>query len=823
MPTVAHTGGALKAKLNRGTELCAAFGDDKRKSSDRPTATLLDRRLAAHRLTHGKPLVPAPVASQARVRRPSKAGVVIRLSTVDGPSAADDVSRQHLMRRAATVGLLMRHCVNAGVAAIALAEPASGVAPAGRWLLIGVLLWSLLRAATRSQAYAVTLIDFGVTLVVCAGIPLLVSDPGFYLSNSAPQAIAGTAVVSLAVSLPAAVTLPMTVAIAATYAAGTAEVVGPEQVWSVLAVYYFALQWATASLIRAMLLHVAGTVDYARRAREAAQLAREVDEAVRGFEREQLALLHDTAASTLLMVGQGADLPPERLAAQARRDLEVLREGPWPPAPASADVVAALRTVAAHARTPTRLEGREKLLVDGEVAQAVTAATREALNNVDRHARATQARIIIGADSVSVLDDGVGFDQTYTARGHGIAESVSARMTRAGGSASVRSAPGAGTSVVLTWSPRPDAQTPPPVADPDGLIDRVRQIYATALTAYTIANLATTVPYGVALAGHPTAQTAVGILAGICALLALPALRGRPWLPVWLNLAILAGVMLTQMTLMPPEKIGTQADWAQAGIGWCVLLQVLPMRTRHGVAILTGFWLAAAAVEIWRHPTADALVNIGLGTASILGIQLFALMFDGLVRDAAADVHADVAAHRRLVVAERVARAVAEDNRRRYATLIANVVPLLQRLGDGEPVTESMQREARAESRRLRALFDQSKTFAHPVMRRLRPAIDAAEARGVDVTVDTGSDLPTLDGAAAAAVALPLNTVLSADISSAHVVLDTVGDSVSLSVVCRGVVDPPTLATAVTVQGGDVVVSDDMVWLIVERPRAATP
>lgn len=748
--------------------------------------------------------------------------MVIRLSTVDGPSAVDDVSRQHLMRRAATVGLLMRHCVTAGVAAIALAEPASGVAPAGRWLLIGVLLWSLLRAVTRSQAHAVTAIDFGITLVVCAGIPLLVSDPGFYLTNSAPQAIAGTAVVSFAVSLPPAVTLPMTVVIAATYAGGAAEVVGTDKVWSVLAVYYFALQWVTASLIRAMLLHVAGTVDGARRAREAAQLASEVDEAVRAFEREQLALLHDTAASTLLMVGQGADLPPELLAAQARRDLEVLREGPWPPTPAHVDVVGALRTAVAHARTPTRLEGREQLLVDGEVAQAVTAATREALNNVDRHARATQARIVIGDDSVSVLDDGVGFDQAY-ARGHGIAESVSARMTRAGGAASVRSSPGAGTSVVLSWSPRPDSQAPPPIADPDGLIDRIRLIYGRALTAYTVANLVTTVPYGVALAGHPTVQTALGIVAGICALLALPSLRGRPWIPVWLNLATLAGVMLTQMTLLAPEKIGTQADWAQGGIGWCVLLQVLPMRTRHGVAILTGFWLAAAAVEIWRYPTTNALVNIGLGTASILGVQLFALMFDGLMRDAAADVHADVSAHRRLVVVDRVARAVAEDNRRRYATLIANVVPLLQRLGDGEPVTESMRREARAESRRLRALFDQSKTFAHPVMRRLRPAIDAAEARGVDVTVDTGSDLPPLDDAAAAALAVPLDIVLSADISSAHVVLGVAGDSVSLSVVCRGVVGPPALAAAVTIQGGDVVITDDTVWLIVERPHAATP
>ena len=56
-----------------------------------------------------------------------------------------------------------------------------------------------------------------------------------------------------------------------------------------------------------------------------------------------------------------------------------------------------------------------------------------------------------------------------------------------------------------------------------------------------------------------------------------------------------------------------------------------------------------------------------------------------------------------------------------------------------------------------------------------------------------------------------------------HVVLGAMGDSVSLSVVCRGVGDPPALAAAATTQGGDVVVTDDSVWLIVELPRAATP
>jgi hypothetical protein len=43
------------------------------------------------------------------------------------------------------------------------------------------------------------------------------------------------------------------------------------------------------------------------------------DEEVRAFDREQLALLHDTVASTLLMVGRGVSLPAGRLAAQAYR------------------------------------------------------------------------------------------------------------------------------------------------------------------------------------------------------------------------------------------------------------------------------------------------------------------------------------------------------------------------------------------------------------------------------------------------------------------------------------------------------------------------
>ncbi|MGE2716259.1 sensor histidine kinase [Mycolicibacterium litorale] len=743
---------------------------------------------------------------------------------VIGIRAADDASQRHLLSRASTVGLLMRHCVNIGVALIALAEPGSGATAAGRVVLAGVLGWSLFRVATRSHGRATMTVDLGVTLAVCLAIPHLTQDPAFHLTNSAPQAIAGTAVVSFAVSLPAALTAPMTIAIAVAYAAGTAQVSGWGQVGSVLAVYYFALQWGTAAVIRGMLLRAATAVDRARRARETAETAREVEEAVRTFEREQLALLHDTAASTLLIVGQGTDLPPERLAAQARRDLELLSDGPWRGGSTPVELVGALRTATAFARTPTLFDGHGRLWVSGDIAQAVIAATREAMNNVDRHAHARRVRIVAADASIEIIDDGIGFDPAAAAAGHGLAESIAGRMVRVGGTAEVISAPGAGTTVALTWTAARPTAAPVQVEEREQSIDRMRVLYAWALTLYAVANLVTTVPYGISHAGHPVAQAVLAVVAGTCALLALPPARRRIPLPVWLGPVVLAAVMVVQMMLLAPEQLGTQADWTQGGIGWCVLPWVLQMSTRRAAGVLVGVWVLGGVLEICRHPIGDAVVNVGLGTASILGVQLFALVFDGLMRDAAAAIHADVTAHRGLVVSERIARAVAEDYRRRYARLVDNVVPLLQRLGDGEPVSESLRREARAESRRMRTLFDQSRVFDHPVMRRLRPVIDAADAEGIDVSVDLGGVLPPLGENAADELVEPLRTALSADQSGAHLVVSATHGAVTMSLVCRDVADPHALECALTALGGQVIVSGGTVWLIIDgegdRPRS---
>jgi hypothetical protein len=736
-------------------------------------------------------------------------------------SVVDDASQRHLLRRAATVGLLMRHSVNAGVAAVALAEPASDMHAEGRWLLGALFCWSLYRLASRSQRPPATAIDFGFTLAVCLAIPLLTPDPAFYLSNSAPQAIAGTAVISFAVSVSPAFSLPMTVAIAGAYAAGLALVLGWDRVGSVLAVYYFALQWITSSLIRVMLLRVAAAVDRARQAREAAELTRTVDDARRSFEREQLALLHDTAASTLLMVGQDADLPRARLAAQARRDLELLHEGPWKPAPPRLELVGMLRDAVAHALTPARFTGRGRSWIDGQVAQTVVSAAREALNNVDRHARAARVTIEVGDDSVVIADDGVGFDTTRAVRGHGMAQSMTARMTRIGGSATITSTLGIGTHVELRWPAESPAADAAVLTDPDHLIERVRFIYAAAISAYAVTNLVTTVPYAAAhTATAPTVQIVLATVAGVCTVAALPALRGRGRIPVWACIAALLAVTMIEQLLIEPERVGSQADWVQGGIGWCVLPLALTLSTRRAAVVLIGFWIVSAVIQFARQPMAEALINVGLGTGSILGVQLFALAFDGLMRDAAADVHADVEAHKRIVVAERIGSAVAEDYRCRYASLVDNVVPLLQKLSVGAPVSRELQREARAESRRLRALFDQKRNFEHPLMQQLRPAVDVAEARRIDVTVDVGGELPDLDEEEISRLVSPLRRALSADMSAAHVVLSVADGSTTLSVVCRGVTDPAMVREHLGA-GTEVIITDDTAWLIVEQAHGS--
>jgi signal transduction histidine kinase len=195
-----------------------------------------------------------------------------------------------------------------------------------------------------------------------------------------------------------------------------------------------------------------------RMAAEAERVRREaaVAAAERAEERELANSLHDTAATTLLMVGTG-QVPPGAswLAPQARRDLARLRSD-GTHTPARTDLVDLLRADLDAGHLTVDLDAPATLELPSEVAGAVAGAAREALNNVRRHAGTDRATVRVEGDErglrVEIADDGTGFavDQRETRRG--LRESVHGRMARIGGTATITSTAGAGTVVRLVWA-----------------------------------------------------------------------------------------------------------------------------------------------------------------------------------------------------------------------------------------------------------------------------------------------------------------------------------------------------------------------------------
>jgi hypothetical protein len=189
---------------------------------------------------------------------------------------------------------------------------------------------------------------------------------------------------------------------------------------------------------------------------EEARQASEVEAAVRADQRELANALHDTAATTLLMVGTGQVPAGARwLAPQARRDLERLRTD-GQRTPDHADLVALLRADLDAVHLAVDLDGPRELPLPFAVARAFADAAREALNNVRRHAGVDRAVVRLRHDSASVrldvVDEGPGFPvEDVPATRRGLRHSVHGRMSRVGGSATIISAPGAGTVVRLEW------------------------------------------------------------------------------------------------------------------------------------------------------------------------------------------------------------------------------------------------------------------------------------------------------------------------------------------------------------------------------------
>jgi signal transduction histidine kinase/ligand-binding sensor domain-containing protein len=101
--------------------------------------------------------------------------------------------------------------------------------------------------------------------------------------------------------------------------------------------------------------------------------------------------------------------------------------------------------------------------LDAPVRHGVFLAAREALNNLVKHSKATQARLAVQVDAskleIRIEDNGRGFSQEWEAKGYGVAN-LRERMQAAGGDCSISSVAGEGVTVTLTLPLLADPSTP---------------------------------------------------------------------------------------------------------------------------------------------------------------------------------------------------------------------------------------------------------------------------------------------------------------------------------------------------------------------------
>ena len=187
--------------------------------------------------------------------------------------------------------------------------------------------------------------------------------------------------------------------------------------------------------------------------------------------RDEMArVLHDTVLQTLALVERRTSGSDPELAATARRADRDLRAFLFTDASSSNESLSAH----IHAQVDRVRAGSDVNVVvnvldddcriDVPSREALSRAIGEAVANAIEHAH--PSKIVVFAETVgakqvfaTVRDDGTGFDLAQPTSGHGITQSIVARMEAIGGRAEITSSPGAGTEVRL-WTRTPSDQSP---------------------------------------------------------------------------------------------------------------------------------------------------------------------------------------------------------------------------------------------------------------------------------------------------------------------------------------------------------------------------
>jgi signal transduction histidine kinase len=178
---------------------------------------------------------------------------------------------------------------------------------------------------------------------------------------------------------------------------------------------------------------------------------------IRTDERAEVAArVHDSVLQTLALIQRHAG-EPKRIAALARRQERELRGWLYGDGAAGDTLAGALGEAAAEIEetygVQVEVASGGDCPLDDDV-RAVVLAAREAMQNAAKFAGVDEISVYseAGSDGIGVFvrDRGAGFDRAVVPPDrHGLSESIEGRLARAGGRATVTSAPGAGTEVEL--------------------------------------------------------------------------------------------------------------------------------------------------------------------------------------------------------------------------------------------------------------------------------------------------------------------------------------------------------------------------------------
>ncbi|MFM1957747.1 MAG: hypothetical protein RI929_110 [Actinomycetota bacterium] len=310
----------------------------------------------------------------------------------------------------------------------------------------------------------------GVTvLVAMLRWPWLVVDPSALPEDFQAWVwwLVGTATISMGVVNPRWLGWVYLVVASVSWYWLDTSIYGGSGEWTVAlqdSVYVFLLGGAVSSLVRL-------TREGARRADEANSIAiaRAVEQAqTDAAERERQridALVHDRVLNTLLVAAKAKSPSEYQAAAIAAAQAVASLESAASEQEAASGVTTlglyrSLRKAALRASSEISVEivsaGLEE--IPAEIAQSVTEATLQAIDNSLRHSGSANIRLVLGHPEtaglfVQVSDDGKGFNPERLAKDRlGIRTSIQARMHSVGGSAKIFSEVGVGTTVELRWS-----------------------------------------------------------------------------------------------------------------------------------------------------------------------------------------------------------------------------------------------------------------------------------------------------------------------------------------------------------------------------------